>query len=92
MGKEQDLEKQLAECRKAKNALIDKIADCMQRPDTVKATLFNAVAPMVKARIEERINQPAGGDVNLTTLRENVFDKTMEALLGTDWKVNLERV
>lgn len=90
MGKEQELERRLKECREAKNKVFDRVGECMTLPDPVKAKLYVAVVPLIKGAIERCT--AGDGNLDLVGLREVVFQKTMETLLGPDWMQLLEKL
>ena len=80
MGREQDLERQMAECRKAKEALIAKTGECMGLPDNAKAKMWNAVAPFIKSAVEAKIKD--GTWPESSEFRNLIYDKVMLSMLG----------
>lgn len=80
MGREQDLERQMQECRKAKEALITKTGECMGLADNAKAKMWNAVAPFIKSAVETKIKDGTWPETN--EFRNLIYDKAMTALLG----------
>ncbi len=90
MGREQDLERQMQECKKAKEALIAKTGDCLRFPDNAKAKMWDAVAPFIKAAVETKIKD--GSWPVEVEFRNLIYDKAMVALLGDGYADLLGKV
>ena len=89
MSKEAELERQLSELRKAKEAVLSKIDECMRLPDSRKATMWNEIVPLLKSAIEKRI---LGAVWDGRSISEVVLDKALKALLGPDAQSLLEKL
>ena len=91
MSRKEELEKQLAEAKKAEQALIEKIADCMNLPDNRKAQWYNAVVPLLKRVVEEQIKgvKTEGG---WPTIHRQIGEKCFKELLGENWQELLDKV
>ncbi len=89
MGKEQDLEKQLEEVRQSKNFLLNNVDNVMTLPDKKKADMWNAVAPIIKSVVEQKIKT---GSWNHNEFRDLVFQKALKAVCGEDVFTHLENV
>ena len=83
MGREQELERQLKETRAAKTAIIERIADCMNKPDNQKAVMWNTVAPRIQAAVERKLKDGSWPESNV--FRGLVYDGAMEAVLGKEF-------
>ena len=89
MSKESELEKQLAELKKSKQIVLDKLDECMRLPDKAKAVMWDEVAPIVKAVFENKIK---GQGFDRREVAEIVFDKTIKAVIGPDAAAHLEKL
>ena len=89
MSKEQDLEKQLVELRKAKDFVLDKLDDCMRHPEKIKASMWDAVTPIIKGVIENKIK---GTAYDRREVAEIIFAKAVKCVLGEDAFTHLEKL
>lgn len=87
--KQQQLEKQLEEIKKAQEALLGKIDDCMRLPDVEKKKMWDAVAPFLKTAIMNKINN---GQLDMRELQQVVFEKAVKAMCGEDALENIDRL
>lgn len=82
MTREQQLEQELAELRKAKNTLIDRLDDAGKRSDKDKAAAFDNILVIAKACIDKRLT----GVENASHDTFNpVARKALEMILGPDY-------
>lgn len=90
MSKEEELQRQLDDYRKAKTAVLDRLDECLTLPDNRKKAMFDNVAPVLKSAWEAKVERNA--EFNLRDLQTIVYEKAMAALLGDDWKKNVEAI
>lgn len=88
MSRESDLERQLAEYRAAKKAILEKLDDAMRLPDNRKAEMWNTVVPILKSALESRIER--GGDWNAREVQLVVWQKVMLSLFDVDYEKKLD--
>lgn len=89
MGKRQELERQLEAAKKAENALLNKLDECMTLPDQAKAKIYDKVVPFLRAHVKSKI------DTGVWEIREvqiQVTDALVKAVFGEDALDNLNRV
>ena len=89
MSKESDLERQLADLKKSKAFVLDKLDECMRLPDKVKAVMWDEVVPIIKAVFENKIK---GQPFDRREVAEIVFDKAIKAVIGPDVGAHLEKL
>lgn len=89
MSRESDLERQLADLKKSKEFVLDKLDDCMRHPEKVKATMWDAVAPTIKAIVENKIK---GTAYDRREVAEVIFVKAVKCVLGEDAFIHLEKL
>lgn len=89
MSKESDLEKQLAELKQSKAFLLNKLDECMRLPDKAKAAMWDAVTPLIKVVVENKIK---GGSWDRRDLGEIVLGKILVSILGTDADLHLGKL
>jgi hypothetical protein len=81
MTREQKLEQELAELRKARNALVNCLEDAGKRSVEEKAKLFDAVLPFIRAQVDARLNDESS--FRTTSPSDNVVaNKVRELILG----------
>lgn len=79
MSKEKDLEKQLEDLRKAKEALLGPLDDCAKWPDARKAKVYDAVIPFVRQVVDLRIK---GTSADSRESQQVIYDKLLRAVFG----------
>ncbi len=89
MGRLKELEEKLAEAKRAQQAVLDKIGECLSVPVTTKAKMWDAVVPFIKTACQHCIDS---GGWNQQELKEVVFEKAMKAVLGEDAFSHLEKI
>ncbi len=93
MTKEQELEKQLQDYRKAKEAILSKTDACLRLPEKERCRMWDSVAPHIKSVVESRINNgSADWNANLRQLQQIIFEKVLKSILGDDALSDLEKV
>ncbi len=93
MTKEQELEKQLLDYRRAKEAILSKTDGCLRVGDKTKAVMWDNVAPHIKSVIESKVNNgSADWNANLRQLQQIIFEKVLKSILGDDALSDLEKV
>jgi hypothetical protein len=88
MTREQQLEKELAELRKAKSLLLDRLDDAGKKSLEEKARLYDAVLPLVCIQVKEALGENNGA----VPTNDTVAHKVTEAVIGTDGVVMLEKL
>lgn len=90
MTREQQLEQELAEYRKAKNALLDKVDDAGKRSDKEKIQLWDDAVALSKAWVERLLAGKDDFPANppLTAIGQ----KALDAILGSDAPELLKKV
>lgn len=91
MGKKQELERQMAECKVSEEYLIGKASDMLTQPAAVKARLWDEIAPYIRAMVETKL-KTGNGPENEREFRDMIHDKTMKVLLGQEYHDHLSRV
>ena len=89
MSKESDLERQLAELKKSKAFVLDKLDECMRLPDKAKAVMWDSIAPIIKSIVENKIK---GSSYDRRELAEVVLEKALKCVLGEDAITHLEKL
>lgn len=90
MGREQDLERQMQECRKAKETLLSKTGDAGSQSITVKAKMWDAIYPFIRTAVENKIKD--GSWPVEIEFRNLIYDKAMTAILGEGYSALLAKL
>ena len=90
MSKKEQLERQLEAYNNATNALINGVEDAGKRNPTVKASMWDAVVPLIRAHVLEVCEKDVRYDARL--LADRVLEKVLPAVLGDDFKTHLDAI
>ena len=91
MSKRIDLERQLEECKRAEEYLTAVIANLGNLHNSVKAKLWDEVAPLVKQVIEERMKGVLWATIE-KPFQQELTDRVMRHICGAEVRDHLGKL
>ena len=92
MSREKKLEEELKELRRAKEALLSRVSDCMNLTEKQKAELYDDVVPIVRSFVERIVKGETSYSTGEAGTKQIVFEKLMVRLFSEDWLSLLGKV